>query len=215
MNILRVNKRIANWANNKASNKCRNWFYNVFEYFAEHNLNVNLNTPIRHGFVKRVNDAAMEAFISAWRMDVNSIVGPSGRGRNKLRTYRTFKKDYGTEQYCKLILPPRHRAAFAKFRCGVAPLRIETGRYEGLSVADRLCPFCNNVETEEHVILECHMYTDLRNELFQKATTLCSTFNQLCNQEKLIMLFSNFNMIRISAKTCFYILQRRTLYICK
>jgi hypothetical protein len=92
INILRVNKRIANWANNKASNKCRNWFYNVFEYFAEHNLNVNLNTPVRHGFVKRVNDAAMEAFISTWRMDVNSIVGPSGRGRNKLRTYRTFKK---------------------------------------------------------------------------------------------------------------------------
>ena len=46
--------------------------------------------------------------------------------------YKLFKTQFAVEKYCKIILPPRHRAAFSKFRCGVAPLRIETGRYEGL-----------------------------------------------------------------------------------
>ena len=42
----------------------------------------------------------------------------------------------------------------AKFRCGVAPLRIETGRFERLSVEDRLCFHCYGdglVEDELHV----------------------------------------------------------------
>ena len=40
--------------------------------------------------------------------------------------------NYSVENCCKMILPGRHRAAFSKFRCGVAPIRIETGLYEGL-----------------------------------------------------------------------------------
>ena len=58
----------------------------------------------------------------------------NGTGRNKLRTYRLIKRTYKTEPYCLTRLPPKHRSAFAKFRCGVAPIRIETGRYEGLEL---------------------------------------------------------------------------------
>ena len=32
----------------------------------------------------------------------------------------------------------------AKFRAGVAPLRIETGRYEGFPEAERKCTFCKD-----------------------------------------------------------------------
>ena len=58
----------------------------------------------------------------------------NGIGRNRLRTYRLIKRTYKTEQYCVTRLPPKHRSAFAKFRCRVAPIRIETGRYEGLEL---------------------------------------------------------------------------------
>ena len=71
-------------------------------------------------------------FKTDWLNKINASNGPSGRGRNKLRTYCTFKQDYGVEKYCKYIMPKNHRSALCKFRCGVAPLRIETGRYEGL-----------------------------------------------------------------------------------
>ena len=83
------------------------------------------------------------------------MVPLSFRGGNKLRTYCTFKQDYGVEKYCKCIMPKNHRSALCKFRCGVAPLRIETGRHEGLPIDRRICPCCNInvIEYENHVLL--------------------------------------------------------------
>ena len=53
---------------------------------------------------------------------------------SKLRTYKLFKNDHYTEQYLRKNMP-----AYAKFRCGVAPIKIETNRYDSLSVENRLC----------------------------------------------------------------------------
>ena len=36
------------------------------------------------------------------------------------------------ENYVNARIPLKHRSAIAKCRCGVAPLRLETGRYENL-----------------------------------------------------------------------------------
>jgi hypothetical protein len=52
---------------------------------------------------------------------------------------KLFKNSFETEIYCKIALPFSHRSAFAKFRCGVAPLRIETGRFENLRIEERIC----------------------------------------------------------------------------
>ena len=113
------------------------------------------------------------------------------------------------------ILPPRHRADFSKFRCGVAPLRIETGRYEGLAENLRLCPFCNVVENEMHAILNCNTYEDLRDALFKKASECSLDFDSMSDEEKFMFLFSNINLVRPCAKTCALILQRRQFLICK
>lgn len=80
-------------------------------------------------------------FFNRWLQEVNKQRGKSGNCGSKLRTYRLFKNDYATELYCSKTLSRKHRSAFAKFRCGVAPLRIETGRYENLSVENRTCFF--------------------------------------------------------------------------
>ena len=73
-----------------------------------------------------------ENFVTNWSTRINSNVVRSGRGRNKLRSYKTFKQNYIVENWYKMVPPVRHRAAFSKFRCGVALIRIETGRYKGL-----------------------------------------------------------------------------------
>ena len=86
-----------------------------------------------------------------------------------MRTYCLFKSIFETEPNCTHIMPLRHRAAFAKFRCGVAPLRIETGRYENKPLEERKCPFCDDIESEIHVIFNCNLYDDFRAELFSKA----------------------------------------------
>ena len=39
---------------------------------------------------------------------------------------------WGVENYCKILVPFNDRSAFAIFRCGMAPIRLETGRYENI-----------------------------------------------------------------------------------
>ena len=54
---------------------------------------------------------------------------------------------------------------------GVAPLALETGRYQGLPVQERICFHCKTlnretVEDEKHVILTCHLYNGQSATLF-------------------------------------------------
>ena len=52
------------------------------------------------------------------------------RNPSVCRTNFTFQCGNNALRVVDRYMPLRHRSAFAKFRCGVAPLRIETGRYE-------------------------------------------------------------------------------------
>ena len=65
--------------------------------------------------------------------------------------------NYDIEQYVKVITQKRYRSAYAKFRCGVAPIKLETCRYglNRMPVDQRLCESCNVVEDECHVIMHC------------------------------------------------------------
>ena len=112
-------------------------------------------------------------------------------------------------EYCKKKIPLKHSSAFAKIRCGGAPIKIETGRYKSLAVEERICPFCSNIEDEMHVILDCSVCNDLRVTLLDKASDVYPGFNDLNNLEKFKILFSERRLIRFCAKTCFNSLQRR------
>jgi hypothetical protein len=57
-------------------------------------------------------------------------------------------------------MPGKYKSSFAKIRYEVAPLKIETGRYEGVSIENRtcfnnICNVNNGIENENHVLLEC------------------------------------------------------------
>ena len=96
-------------------------------------------------------------------------VAKSGVGGNKLRTYAKFKCQFSMSPYLFEVHNERHRCLLTKFRLGVCPLRIETGRYEirnkvkGIPVQERVCPMCNSgVEDECHFMLMCPRYQHLR-----------------------------------------------------
>ena len=117
-----------------------------------------------------------------WKQKLQSDISVAGveAGGNKLRTYRTFKENYGEEQYVRIITQKKYRSAYAKFRCGVAPIKIETCRY-GLNrvpVNERLCETCNLVEDEIHVLLHCSMYDDIRDTLF---ADICNIKRDFCD----------------------------------
>lgn len=214
----RINKRIALWAYAKANNACKNWMYIVKSQISRYNLNqfcdINVSIPV-HSFVDKMVNKHTSLFINDWKECINRVGSISGRGHNKLRTYRLFKTEFTAERCCQLILPLRHRSAFIKFRCGVAPIRIETGRYENIALEDRKCHVCTVLEDEMHVILDCSLYDDLRINLFERAYDVDPTFKIMTQEAKLILLFTHPYLIRICAKTCFNILQRHSFYICK
>ena len=106
---------------------------------------------------------------------------------------------HDTEDYVKNhIMSGTRRSAVAKFRCGVAPLRVETGRYEIIPYDERNCFNCINVvENEEHVLLECPLYNDIRKELLSRLDM--PWFESLSTSDKVCHLMSNSRIDNYSA----------------
>ena len=208
MSENRVNKHILNYCKTKSGTRCQNWTFRVSKHFISLDCVNFVNVPQRFSsqyMFSFLSEKMFQGYVNEWHVRVSRIQVRGGRGGNKLRTYKLFKNLFQTEEYCKIILPPSHRSAFAKFRCGVAPLRLETGRYEGLPADERKCPFCRvHVEDEKHVLLQC-----------QKAVNVRRNFYDLPDNEKLVFLFSDQNMIRDRAEACFTILQRRAAFLYK
>ena len=222
MSSNRLNRKVFKWADIMSSkHKCvKNWNFIVKKTFCELNLShfCSISDCVDTDFVvKSVMSKFFENHIVHWNSSLHSDGSKSGRGGNKLRTYRLFKHRFEPEQYCKIPLPFNYRSAFAKFRCGVAPLRIETGRYENIKLVDRVCSICKDcIEDEAHVLLKCPLYDDFRNELFLNAESFNENFMLLDDTQKLVFLFSDGNMIRLCAKTCYLILNmRRNVLYCK
>lgn len=97
----------------------------------------------------------------------------------KLRTYKLFKHNYGTEDYVLDNLSRSERSFLAQLRCGILPLRIETGRFSRLELEQRICQLCNSnlIESEEHFIFSCSFYTEFRNQYYDMLRNLDSNFN--------------------------------------
>jgi hypothetical protein len=146
------------------------------------------------GLDRLVEEALVRVEKVLWEKELAREVAKSGReedGGNKLRTYATFKTHICREPYLSVITDSRKRALMFKLRSGVAPLRIETGRYEIVKkpgsnkegrmrrpVNERICLCCGNgVEDEFHFICDCPCYADQRAELVQSCVLFNSTID--------------------------------------
>jgi hypothetical protein len=110
-------------------------------------------------------------------------------------------------------MPLKYRSAYAKFRCEVASLRVETGRYERKTVHERTCLYCTNcVEDEFHVLMQCPLYADLRQTMSNDVLHFNVNFSFLSDADKFVFLFSNENVFNIVTKTCYNILIRRNSF---
>ena len=134
------------------------------------------------------------------------------KGGNKLRTYSTFKSEFLSECYVYTSMPKLHRSAYAKFRSGTAPIRLETGRYESLKVEDRICPMCHMcVEDEIHVLLECNIYRDIHTQLLKDIVTAHPNVLVYSKREilKCILGCNDEILVKKCSKACHEILSRR------
>lgn len=215
MSDTRLNQRVFAWARRNALIGTCNNSYKVIHFLRvvelEHIIENNIIRRERQTLKREINEKLESYYISQWKDDINRETAKCGRGKNKLRTYRMFKHSYETESYVKTMLNRRHRIALAKIRCGVAPIRLETGRFERIPEEQRLCPICLNgdIETELHVITECSAYYDLRKDLFTSASFLNDTFNEISNIDKMCFILSDNRIANISVKACYEILTAR------
>ncbi len=72
------------------------------------------------------------------------------------------------ETYVTMNIKKSHHRALAIFRSGTAPINLELLRYgvNQTPVENRKCISCDEVESECHVILQCHLYQDIRESDF-------------------------------------------------
>jgi hypothetical protein len=131
---------------------------------------------------------------------------------NKLRLYRCFKTDIFAETYVVTIMPFIYRQCIAKLRCGSLPLEIELGRRNGTPLEDRQCKMCavNRVESEIHLLLECQLYDDLREDLLAK---LSEDDRNLPVKEQYCSLLSNDDLQADIGKCVFKMMKRRKLFM--
>lgn len=213
MSQNRLTRKVFDWSVALARGNKKNWCFRLMSKFTALGLQ-HLNDTSTAYCIKDVleyTDTCMfEDLEQKWYRDLWNDQRRNGCG-NKLRTYRTFKNEFLEEPYLNMRLTLGQRRSLASLRCGVAPLRIETGRYSQLPVDERLCEICDvgSVETEKHFLMSCNFYADTRNELFLHAQTCNSMFVEWSLDDQFTYLMSNSKVVRHTAKACQVMLQRR------
>ena len=117
--------------------------------------------PIRfHAFPREMKKKVWNDFIDHWKSRIDDR-----DKEKKLHLYAKVKTEFKIDDY--LDIPSfRKRQIISKFMCSNHTLRIETGRHEDIPREDRQCQFCNlgKIEDEDHFILECPMYEQIRHD---------------------------------------------------
>ena len=133
---------------------------------------------------------------------------------NKLRLYRLFKERMTPDAYTQQGMSRNLRQLLAKFRSGTLPIAIETGRYQGIQLEDRICKFCatNKIEDEIHVLVECDLYKDLRFNIDKHMHTLNKDFMSLPSLVKFLNIMSSNTAQYLLAKYLYFMLKRRKIH---
>ena len=99
-------------------------------------------------------------------------------------TYIRRYVDLTSQEYCHAIyesyLREDLRIIITRWRLSCIPLEVETGRYKGVERENRLCPFCDVLEDEEHALYRCEAYEEIRSdnqELLEENQTLKELLN--------------------------------------
>jgi hypothetical protein len=99
----------------------------------------------------------------------------------RTKTYIEISEDLNKNPiYDKNTLIPEYtRIAVTRMRLSSHRLRVETGRWARIPRENRLCPCGESVQTEEHVLLYCHLTEELRNlyPCVKSFTTICDLYS--------------------------------------
>ena len=149
-------------------------------------IGISENRLCRNAFIRMKDIFHQEAF---------ALIN---RDSSKLRTYSKVKTNIGIEKYLLSNLEIEERTIITKLRLSNHDLMIEKGRHQNIHKTRRFCPFCpNQIETEEHFVLQCHQYAIFRNNLYVQIANLLPLFLTLEENEKFLCLLKNEKLINL------------------
>ena len=209
LKIYAVKAAIKNWERIKKTNintllyssynmACINnltWITNIKNYLETNGMlcfyiNVyNNKPPFIH---KKVFQKLYDSFHQNAFYDINNE-------QAKLRTYGLLKTTIGFEKYLEQITKPATRITVTKLRLSNHNLMIETGRYNKIPKELRLCPLClKTVETEIHFLVECPVYTNMREKILERILLKKPAFAYYANTHQFLYLLSDENILETS-----------------
>ena len=193
------------------------WVSKAYELGQLYGIDIDSCSELPSDQLKQIcNERLKNCFITSWLHDLNNC------NTSIIRTYRSYKLNFGMECYLKHVNNSKFRVALSKLRTSSHSLEIERGRYTRpkLNVDQRLCMSCNVVEDEEHFVLHCQDNRVERELLFQKIYMRDSSFFNLSSVEQFVFLmgcsdpqimawfgkfihhsFLNRNILRYNART--------------
>ena len=132
-----------------------------------------------------------DMYISNWRRDMNLC--------SSLLLYKELKVNFTIAEYLKRLNNSKLRNVIFKIRLSSHNLFIETGRHNNIARNQRKYSKCrlNEIQDENHFILVCPYFIDLRNTFISNCFTHNPSmykFLQLLNSNKRkeIINFANF-----------------------
>ena len=121
-----------------------------------------------------------------------------------LTKLRPFKEIFDEGDHRGLVyanLSRRQRSLIIKFKIGILPLAIETGRFTNIPLEKRTCLNCADglLEDEYHFLLYCEAYKDISSRLFREYTFIHDV-EDLTDRVELVKLMLNSHNLRGTAK---------------
>ncbi len=211
INIIRFWNRLTLLADNRLTKRIFNADYTIcHNNWSEHVKQIFDKLDLINHFTNKtiVNlDTArqkMSAYHSGlWSRDVQKV--------SKLRTYITIKSEPLCEEYVKTNLSRQERALLSQFRCGILPLRVETGRYVGETPEQRISKLCtgNHIEDEQHFLISCPLYNDIRNDTIYRGNP---NIIDMGDTEKFKHIMRNYPRKAAKFIVAAFMRRRRTIY---
>ena len=166
----------------------RTWYSRVCELAST--CNVDITIPNTKGNQTSIKQAVKAYYTNEWYTSLNNT-----EANPILRTYKQIKNDYSLEPYLDKVNDPRYRNAITRLRTSSHILEIERGRYTKpvTPLECRTCALCNVVEDEIHFLIECQLYSDDRQALFDKISEVDQHFLQMDTREKFVFLLTTDN----------------------
>ena len=155
---------------------------------------------------KNITAIVKGKFDSFWLGKVNEFKSNNidSLDHNKLRVYRQFKSSFSIEPYIKLVRNRNQRSSLSRLRISAHTLATELLRRARpvIPLEQRFCAYCqtkppeheatigqvvgdsNSGDTEQHFLLSCDVFKNMRNCLFEKVSLLLHGFRGFSDEDK-------------------------------